>query len=307
MNLMKKVGDIAAVLGVKKMLLPVYDRVYRKKTLAQMEKYDRSSTQYGLNTEKRDYELVVSFTTFPARIDCAAYVADSMLRQTLKPDRVILNLAECECPPDKLPQEYANLQARGLTLNFTENLGPHKKYLFAMRDFPDSIVVTVDDDVFYPENLLETLFKSYRLEPSCVSAIRAHRMLFKKKRLLPYNSWAHESFYSEIPQYDLFATGVGGVLYPPKCMHEDLFDIEAIKKVALAADDVWLKFMQLKKQTPVVVASLKKTRLLYVPSSQEVSLWSENRDNNRNDRIIKDCMELLGISAADLVDMLGFF
>jgi len=305
LNFTKKISDIAGMLGIKTMLLPVYDFFHKKKALAQISKFDKTITCNGLNTEKRDFELIVSFTSFPVRIKSAAYVADAMLRQTLRPDKIILYLADNELTLQELPEEYVNLQARGLTIEFVENLKPHKKYFYAIKNFQESIVVTVDDDILYPENLLETLFESYKRYPQCVSAMRAHRILFKNGKLLPYNSWEYESSYSKLPQLDLFATGGAGALYPPKCMDEELFNEETIKKTSLGADDVWLKFMQLKKKTPVVLADTNKVKLLYIPASQKISLWSENRDNNRNDKIIKACMEFLQIDECDLLRMIS--
>lgn len=51
---------------------------------------------------------------------------------------------------------------------------------------------------------------------------------------------------------DLLATGVGGILYPPHCMDNRLFDIEKIQQLCLYGDDIWLKAMQLLSGTPVV-------------------------------------------------------
>ena len=300
MNLRKKCNSLLRRLRIKTILLPIYDLVYRKKTFERMSKYDKTSTCYGLNTEKRDFDLIVSLTTFPARIKSAAYVIDAMMRQSLKPDKIILNLANNEITTDELPQEFANLQTRGLTIVFVENLKPHNKYFYTMRKFREHIVITVDDDVLYPENLIETLYKSYALHPNCISTMRAHRILFKKGKLLPYNSWEYETAYSKSSQMDLFATGVGGVLYPPQCMDEDMYNADIIKKIALDNDDIWLKFMQLKKRTPVVLAGDGNVNLLYMPESQKTSLWSENRDNNRNDKIMRDCMRFFQIQDEEL-------
>lgn len=37
-----------------------------------------------------------------------------------------------------------------------------QEVFFAMQMYPDAIVVTVDDDVIYSRNLLESLYKFYR-------------------------------------------------------------------------------------------------------------------------------------------------
>lgn len=305
MTIIKNLRNIIGKLGLKQVLLPVYDMLYKRQALREMSKYDNKSTNYDLNTEKRTFELIVSLTTFPARIKSASYVIDTLMRQTYKPDKIILNLAHNEITPSELPEEYENLQTRGLSIEFVDNLKPHNKYLYTMKKSPNSVVVTVDDDILYSENLLKDLVKSYEKHPNCVSTMRAHRILFRDNKILPYNLWEYESTYSWEPQFDLFATGVGGVLYPPNCMHEDVFSVDTIKSISLENDDIWMKFMQLKKKTPVVLAGKDKPKLLYIPASQKMSLWSENRDNNRNNKIMKACKDFLKINDADFIRMLA--
>ncbi len=222
----------------------------------------------------------------------------------MKPDRVILVLAsdEFEAKTD-LPKEYEQLEKRGLTIVFMENLKPHKKYHYAMMNHPDNIIVTVDDDVFYPENLLETLVASYMRYPSAISARRAHRMLFGDGKLLPYNEWEGESEYTNKPALDLIATGVGGVLYPPNCLlaYEDLlFNNEIVKKTALSADDIWLKFIALQCGVPIVIAGEKYRYLSVIPGSQNTALYHTNVGEMRNDIAIRNCMALFGLNDTNL-------
>ena len=300
-NQIRKIG---IKLGVKQHLIPFYDLAYRRKTARYLKLYDPLNLSNGLNIEKRDFEITVSFTTFPARIEPAVYVADAMLRQTIKPDRVILVLASDEfSSKDDLPRDFRRLEKRGLTIVFTENLKPHKKYQYAMQNHPDSIVITVDDDVLYPGDLIETLFLSYEKQPKAISAMRAHRMLFRDGKILPYNDWGFESNYTDEPVFDLMATGVGGVLYPNGCMAErlgSLFDVSAIKEVCLSNDDIWLKMHELLCGVPTVLASQRPQDALLIPGSQKFSLQSSNVDENQNDKYLRDIMGYLGMSEEEL-------
>jgi hypothetical protein len=38
----------------------------------------------------------------------------------------------------------------------------------------------------------------------------------------------------------VFPTGVGGILYPPKCFYKDITNRELFMKLAPQADDIWL-------------------------------------------------------------------
>ena len=298
---MKKIAlNTAGRIGLKTMLLPLYDMIHTRKTKSEMKKYDPARDTYDLNLKKRSFHMIVSLTTFPTRIGAAVYVIDAMMRQTLRPDKIILYLASDEISSSELPKEYENLTKRGLSICYVENLRPHKKYFYSMQEYPNSIVVTVDDDVLYPENILGTLYASYEKHPTSVSAMRVHRMLFKQNVLQPYNRWEYEHVRFSQPRLDLIATGMGGVLYPPGCMDERVFDIKAIINICLTTDDVWLKFMQLLSRTHVVLAAKGKVNYVYFPESQKSSLWSTNRDDNRNDKSIRAVMRFLRLSDEEL-------
>lgn len=80
----------------------------------------------------------------------------------------------------------------------------------------------------------------------------------------------------------LLPTGVGGVLYPPKSIAKNVFNVYRFKDVALYTDDLWLKWMQLKLNTKSVLVQAFEN-LEYIEKSQENALWLKNVNLNRND------------------------
>ena len=229
--------------------------VLYQKMKKKMIKYE----QNGLYTGKpRDRKIIVSLTSYPGRINIVSHTIQSLLRQTCKPDRVILFLSKIQFPNQKLPRALTKARKYGLDIVFTEDdLKPHKKYFYAMKQYPEDIIITVDDDVYYTTKLIERLYRSYNQHPKCVSASRVHKITFSiSGELLPYNSWQKD--YSDRMGREsmrLVATGVGGVLYPPHCLHMSAFDPERIKATCLMADDLWLKVMEVLNGTKVVLAS----------------------------------------------------
>jgi len=289
------------IYGAYKGLDRLYGDVVNRR---EIKKCNFQSTKYGLNTEKRNFDITVSFTTFPARIEQVKYVADVMLRQTLKPDRLMLVLAESEFHSiDDLPNEYENLQKRGLSIVFMENLKPHKKYYYALKNYPNSILITIDDDIFYDENLLKDLYSSYVKYPNSVSAMRVHRMIVKNGKLLPYNDWELSYTKADTPFGWLFATGIGGILYPPHSLHREVLNKDLIKELALNADDVWLKTMQVLNGTKVVLARPRRNqRIVSVGNSYKSALSKDNVDNGRNDLYIKNCLNYFSLSVDEFAD-----
>lgn len=247
--------------------------------------YYKIPKKNGLNeTEKRDKDIIVSLTTIPSRIQTVGTVIGCMMRQTVKPDRIILNISEEEFQGIKLPYCIRLQQKNGLEVNYCKDLGPHTKYYYTMKQNPNQIIVTIDDDILYHKDTIELLYQSYQRHPSAVSALRTHLITFDKDgNLNSYNRWHQRwSRMIDLPTIKLFATGVGGVLYPPACMHEELLKEEEFMKLCPAADDLWLKVMQLLRNTPCVLAARQRP-LRYIDGTQEVGLYKTNVHDSRND------------------------
>lgn len=241
--------------------------------------------------ERQDYsfapKIIVSLTSFPQRIDKVYIAVSSIFQQTKKPDMVILWLAESQFPNREkdLPLELLEYQTFGLQIRWCkEDIRPHKKYYYAMQEFPEDIIITIDDDLTYDSHMIEKLFVSYLHYPNAVSTVRTHLVKGQEDgKIASYNVWIKEfSGLIGYPSMQLFSTSGAGTLFPPHCMDEEVFNIEMIKKLCLNADDLWLKVMQVRKGTPVVLVD--KNRLLrYIDGTQEVALRTTNVYNSAND------------------------
>lgn len=246
----------------------------------------------GINKQKRDIEIIVSLTTFPTRVALVRLVLKQMLSQTLKPDKVLLYLAEDEFPDGKLPAWVNRFRNAGVEFIFCKDLKPHKKYYFAMQQFPEAIIITVDDDLHYSNDLVEVLYKSYLKFPHAISALRTHEITFGADgHILPYSQWKMScSEYIGEPRMRLFATSGGGTLFPPYCLHPEVFNERNLKETCLLADDLWLKVMSVLNGTPVVLAKAHE-RLSLIMGTQETALGYQNVDGNKNDVQLKMILE----------------
>jgi hypothetical protein len=196
--------------------------------------------------------IIVSMTSYPPRIHSAVLALKSIYKQTKLPDEVILWLAEPDFPNklDDLPVNLRRLAAeKNLSIRWCEeDLKSHKKYFWAFKEYPDALIITVDDDVVYPPQRIENLYRSYLLHPDAVSAARACLIPVSQDREIPScKSWpiGIDAFISR-PSLQLSAIGDGGVLYPTTLFSgvQDLLDMEVIKRTCLYEDDLWLKAME---------------------------------------------------------------
>lgn len=232
--------------------------------------------------------LVVSFTSFPKRIGFTVNVIENVSRQTRKADKVLLYLAPEQFPgrENDLPQALLEQAEQGkVELRWVRDVRSHKKYHFVMREFPDASIVTLDDDLVYPDDMLENLFHCYLCHPDKISAMRAHLTVtdMAMGQILGYNRWVKEyRGATYLPSPQLFVTSGAGTLFPPKVLHPMALDMDRAWTLCPHADDVWLNLMALLNGTCVVLA-VDDFTMKNMPGSQEEALQTINVEGNQND------------------------
>ena len=202
-----------------------------------------------------DNNVVVSLTSYPDRINKIWITIESLLRQSSKPKKIILWLAESQFPEKtkSLPKDLLKLQKRGLTIKFCEDIKSFKKFIYTAKIYNNYIIITADDDVIYPNDWIEKLLKEHVVNPNCVCCYRAHPIrLNDNMRPKKYKDWDFTSNGVKGPSHLLIATGVGGILYPPNFFTKEMLDINLIQKLCPLADDIWLKVMELINDYKVV-------------------------------------------------------
>ena len=216
-----------------------------------------------------DHEIIVSLTTHGKRIYDVHLTIESIMEQTMKANRIILWL-DYNFKHKTLPKTLQLLQKRGLEISFCKDIRSYTKIIPSLIKFPNDAIVTIDDDVLYEIDLLENLITAYQENPSYIYCTRFHRILLDKNHnLLPYRKWQWLC-----PDMDAnvlnFPTGVGGVLYPPHSLDEEVLNESIFMDICTYADDVWLKAMALKKWT--------LSKKVYTHSSEDFLMNEEVQD-----------------------------
>lgn len=224
-------------------------------------------------------KFVVSMTSFPERIRLVHYAVFSVLRQTHPPDVMVLWLVGAEFPQKEkdLPTELLDLCAKGLTIRWCDkNLKSYLKLIPAITAFSDDVIITVDDDIFYPPQWLENLLETHTQYPMDIVAHRAHRVAVDSDfEILPYTTWEMNIGDASNPSFFNFLTGCGGVLYPPGALHSSVLDEERFMTLCPNADDVWFWAMALLNNRKIRVSQHCFTRLIYVTPERDLG---ENDD-----------------------------
>lgn len=233
--------------------------------------------------------IIVSLTSFPARIDRLWLVIETMLRQTRRPDMIILWLSKEQFASiDLLPKRLLDQQKRGLKIVIKEaDLRSHKKYYYALKEYPHDILITIDDDIFYKTDMISTLLFYHYRYPNYIIANFAFGMKYLNGELLPYNSWINNNdIHYEVKGYDIFFGSGGGTLFPINSLHKLVLSSDDFMKISPFADDVWLNAMCRINEFPVF-RTVYKGLWLPVLNKKDVRLTTYNVANNQNDVQIK--------------------
>ena len=241
-------------------------------------------------TEK--YDFVVSMTTYKPRLQKSNIVdrVKSLLMQDTKLNfKFVITLYkdDLQYVPAELMymlRSYKNMEL----IVANENLRPHLKYFYVMLKYRNLPIITVDDDVLYENDLFQKLYDNYLKYPNCVSARRVHKIRYNYSgAAINYNAWIYEYKRNTGPSFDLFPTGVGGVLYPPDILKLEEKEKETIKELSLTNDDLYLKYKENKLRVMVCPVSTHKPSHKLTSVASNHALCSTDNVNN-NDIIIKN-------------------
>lgn len=263
------------------------DAIRYELTKKQMETFVMESATSGVCPSKNgEEECVVSLTTHGKRIFTVFQAIESIFQQTVKANRVILYLSEREFQYETLPETLKKQQKRGLEIRYVKDIKAYTKLIPALRDFPNTNIITIDDDYMYPFDILDRLMQCHRRHPDAVCCCHSRMLDLTKGKDCIYS--ASTMFYPEEDMTSdlLLAEGFGGVLYPPHSLYEDVCEENLFTKLSPYADDLWYKVMELKQGTPVVQIARNSTwihSLCSEPRVQNTGLFNINVGQNKND------------------------
>lgn len=256
--------------------------------------YDKSLLNYNekktLDYNTHEPQVIISLTTYSKRIYDVYLTIESLFRQTFKPNKIILWLAENEFNNFNIPNLLKILQNKGLEIAFYKDIKSYKKLIPTLKKYPNDIIITVDDDIIYPIDFIEKMYKEYLEDKSCIYYYIGHKIKIINNKIMPYSNWEF-NYQGEEKSYLTLPTGVGGILYPPNIFPAEIFDEELFIKLAPKADDIWFKAMSLKNGVKCKKVKLNEEfykKFIQIKSGQDIALYLENLVQNENDKQLRN-------------------
>ena len=119
--------------------------------------------------------IVVCMTSWVKRIDNVKPVVESVMKNTLQPDRLYLNLSRTEFDGIELPKDlvdFFNSDER-LIINWVEgeNTKSMKKVFPTLKYLEDDdIIINIDDDALLPKGFIENRYNEFKIKQSPITS-----------------------------------------------------------------------------------------------------------------------------------------
>lgn len=223
-----------------------------------------------------DSDIIISLTSFPARIEHVGATLDTLLSQTEPVRALVLTLSEEEFPERKLPRSIRARQRRGLTVMWVEgNLRSFKKLIPVRQKFPWARIITVDDDKLYAQNLVAELAQASEVWPNAIVGRCGRTFSIDAGGELRRGELLTEVVSSPA----VYLLGGTGVLYPPDSIYWDANDVELIDSLCPNHDDAWFWAMSLRQKTRRACLGVRKPAKNHLQATSP-SLLSLSRRSN---------------------------
>ncbi len=274
--------------GMYEGIIKVNEEIWQPQAINrfEMDEEIKNFNSYGLNCECRDEKVIVSLTSYPKRISEVKYTIYSLLNQKIKPDKLVLWLSKEEFPnrESDLPSELKEFLKHGLIIRWCDSIKSYKKLIPSLKEYPDSVIVTADDDLYYPEDWLEKLIKHHEKYPNEIVTHRSRKISFSDNVIDRYLVWKVSENEEDASFLNFFTTG-GGTLFAPNSLSDMIFNTDVYDRVCPTGDDIWFWAMAVLNGTKIRTVKDNLYDIMYVNPARDIlfnkdTLWSYNEHHN---------------------------
>tara|TARA_R110000751_G_scaffold63421_2_gene130871 strand:+ start:987 stop:2030 length:1044 start_codon:yes stop_codon:yes gene_type:complete len=251
--------------GIEKIITNEMERIINKcgsfskiKELGTEAFHEHAENPNNYKFDKKSPKPIVSITTISTRIKTLSKTIESIKNQTFPPQSINLYISSepylIDVGFQKNNNEIKKIIELGVNVYFTKNIGPYRKQypiifqLLKLGADPDTPIITMDDDVVYPDHIVEMLMEEY-FKRDAVIAHRGRQIVFSNNGLGAYKNFIPPE---EKLSHLNIGTGKNGICYRLKHFPKDRsYYIGPI--LAPTADDIWCKWVTSSKCVPTYI------------------------------------------------------
>ena len=133
-------------------------------------------------------------------------------------------------------------------IRWVENEGPYRKLIPLLKEKwdEDCVIITIDDDTFYDNKLIENYLNDYEKYNCCIS-YRGFTFKMEDIVKININYYNSKDNLKKLNLYN-FCTGKGGVLYHPSFFKKTgnlIFNKDIYLSEFPTTDDIWFNFIRI--------------------------------------------------------------
>ena len=252
------------------------------------------------NNMKIDIPIYISLTSIYKNQNNLLQTLKSIIIQTKQPNKIYLHLSEEEYILDSgfKDKKITNTKLLNFINNhpiielvWIKNYGSFRKLLPLLKKKwnEDCIIITIDDDTIYDNNLIKNLVSDYN-KHNCIIGYRGFTPEFNKIKDFDYNKRTKKKRKKYL--YN-FLTGKGGILYKPDFFYKTndlIFNQELYLKYCSKQDDIWFYLVRVLNNIPCYLGNKNwKNKNL-----ESYGLFLNfNKKNNNNTVVFRTIFKIL--------------
>jgi hypothetical protein len=133
-------------------------------------------------------KVIVSMATMPCRIKRLKENLPSILNQSYKFDKLVINVDDKNDVSENDLMFYNSLKNEIIEINICKNKWRScNKLLPTLEKYPEDIIITIDDDIYYPIDSFKCLIEQYNKTPDCIIAHEVHPLIIKNNYITYFN------------------------------------------------------------------------------------------------------------------------
>jgi hypothetical protein len=243
--------------------------------------------------------IVVSLTTTPKRLPLIEPMLNSLITQTILPEKIIINLPKLyrEETPYTIPSFLENKTIIEI-FRTEKDYGPATKFIPSICRFQNTPmkIIVLDDDKIYSELIIENYLKKSEEYPECALALGGwlvpEDFEHNKRKFQQASGIRRFKRFDKIKndQRIDIVQGASSYMIKPSFFDQSIFDYMSAPKSAFFVDDIWMSGHLARKNVTCMLITLQSRymRLNNKKCAQIGSLHAnENHDHVYNNEIYR--------------------
>ena len=185
----------------------------------------------------RNSMIIVSMTTIPNRLERLKENLPSLLNQSYKFDKLVINIDDNLSKEDYEQYESLKELDERIEINLSEaKWRSCNKLLPTLIRYPNDVVITVDDDIYYPVDSIKLLVEKWNENTDCIITHEINP-IFIENGYIGYKN----AFDVMLEQKEWGKYFSNCCLFPPHCFDgSDLFDYDKMMECTKGLhDELW--------------------------------------------------------------------